>query len=916
MEATSKLIGGRILLLLLLLHSSIGRPQLAKARPDFIENTCHSTLFRMKLDKSFLQGKFFRVDIIDPSGATVPLDEELAARCGYVLSEDTWGNPVFRASVLGCHVTNEVDQRFSLNVNIRVSSFQDMRTATTYRNSMSCSYSPWAPREIVCEENYMEVSVKTNVPVISDDETEEWMSALPEAQKVVYHIWRLVFYSPSGRKTTVVSDAGKLGYGFNNTLARVFLRSPYSTNETDFSVVSGVTMSTVSSTSMYKQRWLLLLIDTTVSCPVDGISFTDTTLTWTVPSIIPKLVLQEPTFASQNVSMGIDGQIIQNLEEFGYAMEHNASHIEITIPIGASGGRLQSTVSNGVYGMIYSINLMLEHTWTDTAWQLTKYTAIKPITTPFMSQMPTVVNNTVPDSRLFSLAFGVFLPDVTLVALTIGGEPLSPEEANQKGYNVHESPFPNGTKSFNLEVPFDDPNVLKEYVNRNETRYHLLVNYNLDVGPGRMPYLHPADIECTVADIELPEGAGHCDGENMYLAISASGLYQHWSLYVGNSLLDQATALANGYQIATNDTHIVLQVPLFSVGIIYEVVSLERIQARFDLALKKTKTMETLDIFSVRCSYHSSEFIVCYPNGTIAVSAFMKTIPSVDMGKTRLKDIACKPKDFTKEQAFFQFHVSSCGTSLRFEGEHLIYENEISFEKETLPVQGPPMITRDPEYRLTILCYYPTEETLMQRASFDGSSPSSVHPPFGYGTMMVRSSTAGSRRVTQVLNVDLNVFKDRSFTERYEPHSTVVKYSWEPIFIEAELRNEAPDVGLYWENCWASESKEFVSTPQWSLIADGCKDRNHWSVLDFHPVRRNDRVKHPNHFKRLGIQLLIPLREVYFHCTVSTSICLHAPGNAVSCREQCPSQRPGWHSEPHPVLHGYVRTGPVYFTHL
>lgn len=60
------------------------------------------------------------------------------------------------------------------------------------------------------------------------------------------------------------------------------------------------------------------------------------------------------------------------------------------------------------------------------------------------------------------MAFGVFLPDVTLVALTIGGEPLSPEEAKQKGYKVNESLFPDGTKSFSLEVPFDDPNVLKE----------------------------------------------------------------------------------------------------------------------------------------------------------------------------------------------------------------------------------------------------------------------------------------------------------------------------------------------------------------------------------------------------------------------------------------------------------------------
>lgn len=44
----------------------------------------------------------------DPSSGPVLLDEKLASRCGYVLAEDVWGNPIFRASVLGCHVANEV----------------------------------------------------------------------------------------------------------------------------------------------------------------------------------------------------------------------------------------------------------------------------------------------------------------------------------------------------------------------------------------------------------------------------------------------------------------------------------------------------------------------------------------------------------------------------------------------------------------------------------------------------------------------------------------------------------------------------------------------------------------------------------------------------------------------------------------
>ncbi|XP_063155117.1 uncharacterized protein LOC134494083 [Candoia aspera] len=824
----------RMLLLLLLLQCGIGWTQEAVSPPDFIESTCFSSIFWMKLDKSFLQKKFFKIEVIDPSGVPFLVDQMLGARCGYTLSKDVWGNPIFRASFLGCHVINEKDEKFSLTVNIQVSLFEDLRAATIYQHPMHCSYSSWAPREILCEENYMEVSVKTDIPGISEAKTAEWMSALPEAQKVMYQMWKLMFNSPSGTKTTGVSDADKLGYSFNNTLARVFLRSPYSTSETENTVVNGVTMSTITSRSRYQQRWLLLLIDTTVSCPVgkyfsppimkihglfNGASFTDASIIWTVPTIIPRLVLQESTFTSLNVSVGVNGEKIENPEKLNYTLERNITHIGVTIPIGAPRGRLQSTVSNGVHGVTYSIDLLMEHTWMDTDWQLTKYIVIKPITIPFLPRIPTVINNTIPETRIFDVFLGVFLPDVSLVTLTVGDVTFSLKEAESKGYRVSDIPFPNGTRGFELEVPFDDPNVLKEYVNRNETRYHLQVIYTLNVGLEEKLYRHPADIECVLADIQLPEGIGYCDKENIYLAVTIAGLFQYWSLCVGNTPLNQSTAHTNGYFITTNDTHLVLQVPLFAPGMIYEEVSFERIQARFDLVLKKMVTLETLNTFSIRCNFHSSEFIVCYPNGTVIVLAHMKTVPSIDMGKTRLKNNICRPQKHTKDQALFQFQVSTCGTSLKFDDDHLIYENEISFEKETLPIRNPPIITRDPEYRLTILCYYPIKETLMQSAVFYGSSSRTL--PFGSGTMMSWPNKEGLIRARQVLNIQANMFKDESFTEAYKYHSLVIKRSWEPLFFEVELKDEAPNVELFLENCWMAQSEDINSIPQWNFIVNG-----------------------------------------------------------------------------------------------
>ncbi|KAM6207445.1 zona pellucida sperm-binding protein 2-like [Sarcoramphus papa] len=331
-------------------------------------------------------------------------------------------------------------------------------------------------------------------------------------------------------------------------------------------------------------------------------------------------------------------------------------------------------------------------------------------------------------------------------------------------------------------------------------------------------YYHSAEVECVIADIELPEAVGYCDEENLYLAIPLFGLHQYWDLYLGNKLLNRHVALTNGYLAATNSTHLILQIPLFAVGVIYEEVSFQKIKARFDVALRKVRTMETLQMFSVSCSFNSSAFIICHPDGTIMISAQMKTVPAIDMSKTKLRDSSCKPREYNKGHAFFKFHVTTCGTSVRFEGDHIIYENEISYEKETLPGQSIPTITRDPDYRLTVLCYYRAKETLVLGAF---ASDPSASPPFGSGTMVPRSNIAVYRRIRQALNVVSRVSKDESFVEFYEPNMAILKRLVEPVFLEVELKDESPNTELYLENCWVTRSLDFNSTPRWNITVDG-----------------------------------------------------------------------------------------------
>lgn len=60
------------------------------------------------------------------------------------------------------------------------------------------------------------------------------------------------------------------------------------------------------------------------------------------------------------------------------------------------------------------------------------------------------------------MTVGTFLPDVELVNLTIDATTVTVPEALQHGYKVYETRYPNGTKGYVIETPFDEPTIKKE----------------------------------------------------------------------------------------------------------------------------------------------------------------------------------------------------------------------------------------------------------------------------------------------------------------------------------------------------------------------------------------------------------------------------------------------------------------------
>ncbi|XP_058867903.1 uncharacterized protein LOC117404809 isoform X1 [Acipenser ruthenus] len=298
-------------------------------------------------------------------------------------------------------------------------------------------------------------------------------------------------------------DARTAGYLVNSTSSRIIFRSPYGMPMSEVLLVSGIPVEVVRATVFYKQRWMLLLVDTSAACAKNPSVFNGTYLSWVTPRLITPLVLHPTKFLDKLITMGVEGRGLDEVAATsrGYQLLVNSTAVEIRIPFGAVGGYRKSHVIDNKYNQVYEIDLFLEHQWTDDLWEVTQHRSFKPACSPYLPETPYVVNNTVPSEKGFTVTLGNFKPDVELKNLTLNGVPLTLPEAQNRGVKISEVQHPNGTKDFVLKVPFNNPLVSVEYIGALIRRYSLNINYTLNIVPQNEPYFHPVAIVCDVKDV-------------------------------------------------------------------------------------------------------------------------------------------------------------------------------------------------------------------------------------------------------------------------------------------------------------------------------------------------------------------------------------------------------------------------------
>ncbi|XP_077154557.1 zona pellucida sperm-binding protein 4 [Ranitomeya variabilis] len=279
------------------------------------------------------------------------------------------------------------------------------------------------------------------------------------------------------------------------------------------------------------------------------------------------------------------------------------------------------------------------------------------------------------------------------------------------------------------------------------------------------------------------------------------------------------------------------------------------------------------------CYYGNKVTARCTPDGLFSV-AIPKTLtkPELDLSSTHLLESSraeCNPIEKNDFFLLYQFPVSSCGTTLKVTGDHVVYENVLVATRTPL-TWNRVSITRETTFRLLVRCHYAVSDFKPLKVEVVTLPPP---PPV---------SSEGP------LSFDLRISLDSTYAEYYtDADYPVIKVLRDPVFVDVRILHKTdPNLVLVLHQCWATPSPDPMNAIQWPILVNGCPFSGDNYKSELIPVVPSSSVAFPNHFSRFDVKTFTfvevttqePLAgQVYFHCSVSACV----PGPNDDCSTRC-----------------------------
>ncbi|XP_060887980.1 uncharacterized protein LOC132958917 [Labrus mixtus] len=660
---------------------------------------CHDRYFMIAVDLSFT-GEEPHFEAVDESGV-YSLNETYSAECGYtVLSV---GDRVeLRASYFSCHTDNTDDEVFTFNLNLITT---QEGQAVTYALTKTCSPSlPWSPREVTCELNYMEVSVRSEVSCPSGTIKDNW-DALKHAHGSTTSDWQVTFHRENEQSPPMnLSDARTHGYVFDMTSGRLVFRTPYGQPDAFSTEVNGVPVEVVHATIFSRQSWVVLMVDLVAACSMNDGSYADSGyIIWKSSEVL------YPSTESTQLNIGLNGDLVESSvsEERGYVVETHNNTLQIRIPHDAEGVHRKSFVSEALYEF-YILHLYLEQILVDEDLVETRLRFFRTLSTTLLPRPVVTENQTLLEELTFTVYLGGLPEDVALVAVRLNGEEFTVPFSNRSGRTITNVFQPNNAHGYTLKVPFDDPVVTRQLSREDAVlQYRLNINYMLSVLPENDTFYRFASVEATFTDVSPPVFDAVCSESGISFRLDNRPYDYLWEITIGLDPLTSELATQHGYIMRNNSQSVLLEVPLYAHGYEYKDLTLIGFFGTFEILVRDPETSEVQSSTAKTCLFTTTEFILCSTDGRMTVVADLSlAIPSGGVtARTSAIDKHCGPKETDDTRALFSIPLSGCGTRVKLGRDNVTYQNEIVYSPKNLNMNN--AASAKVTERVVIQCTYP-----------------------------------------------------------------------------------------------------------------------------------------------------------------------------------------------------------------
>ncbi|XP_037539427.1 zona pellucida protein AX 4 [Nematolebias whitei] len=631
-----------------------------------LQMECHERHVMIALDLS-ATGTDPHFEAVDGTGV-YPITDEYASKCGYSVSILPFlGLAELRASYFSCN-TESKDDVFTFKFNLVTN---HNAVEAFYALNKTCSPpSPWSPREVTCEVNYMEVSVRTEFPCPSG--TNEWDS-LKLASST--SDWQVAFQRPEEQLSPMnLTQARKLGYVFDLLLDRIVFRTPYGQHESYNTKVNGIPVEVVHAAVFSRKSWIVLMVDLVAACSTHEGSYNSGYMFWSTP---------EALYASYNrsqLSVGLNGELMEpeTAAQKGFIMEMLNSTIKIGIPYNADGGFRKTFVSNGIFEF-YIFYLHMKQTLVDERSEETTLRFHRTLISPLLPCTLVTEDRTIKAEGMFTIYLEV-PRDVQLTSVQLNGQGFKVPFGNNTPFILAEAHL-NKTQSFTLKVPLHDPVVIQQFSEQNAAMFHKLdVNYTLTAVPENEPYYHTVSVK-VLMDVSPPSFNSVCNASGISFELAHRSYDYLWDISIGPDQLTLELAAKRGYIISNSSNSLLVFVPLFAKGFEYKNIGLKKFLGTFEILVKSRDKPNILTSTVKTCQFNSTELIICSTNGWMTVvTDLFRVLPNGQIPTgTHLSNNLCVAKEMDGTKVLYSFPLNSCGSVVKLSRGNVVYQNQIFY---------------------------------------------------------------------------------------------------------------------------------------------------------------------------------------------------------------------------------------------